>query len=681
MMDHPFLSKSSYPYGAFPFNTLQLSFYKPAFEKGMEEHRGEIQAILEEKEAPTFSNTILAFEYSGTRLETVSSIFFNLLNAETNDEMQAIAQDIVPQLTKHSNDITLNEALFHRIEQVYKSKETLTLDAESKRLLEHIYKSFIDNGAALSQEGKAKYRTLSTLLSTATLSFQENTLNELNAYSLLIEHDEELKGVPEAIKESLQEEAKSKGKTGFLLTLRTTCFAPILKYADSRPLREKLYKAFTRQCLGTSPFSNVKNILTIINARLELAHLFGYDNYADYTLQDKMAKNKEKVYDLLEELTTAYKPKAKQEIEQLQNYAKTLGADFSLQAWDYSYYNNKLKEKIFQTNEQNLRPFFELSRVIKGVFGLAHTLYGLSFTPREDIPVYHPDVKVFEVKDGDESPIGLLYTDFYPREGKSSGAWMTNFKEQYKDESGLNHRPHVSIVMNFSKPTATKPSLLLFSEVGTFLHEFGHALHALLSNCHYQSLSGTNVYRDFVELPSQLMENWLYQSEFLNSFAQHYLTHEKLPMEEIEKLKKAKNFSVGYNCWRQLSFGLQDMAFHTITNTKDEDFSPIAFEIEATKSVRLYPQAPDTGRCTTFGHIFSGGYAAGYYSYKWAEVLDADAFSLFEEKGIMNQEVAMKFRHEILEKGNTEDPLTLFENFRGRAPQIQALLKKEGIQQ
>lgn len=678
-MNNPFFKPASTPFEAFDFNKLTNEHFVPAFKKGMSLQKQEIDAIIQSNEDANFYNTIEALEKSGELLNHVCNIFFNLNHAETSEEIQEIAQKMMPLLTEHENSITLNTDLFNRIKTVYNNKQTAHLTIEQERLIETTYQDFCDNGGELSTEAKEKYKQLSTLLSVSTLQFGENSLKALNEYYLHIQDKNQLKGIPEYLINQFKEKANKKQKGGWIIDLRITSFQPVLKYAEDRTLRETLYKAFVSLCTKNSTYDNSKLIQTIVNTRLEIAQLFHFTNYADYALKRKMAKNKETVYSLLDQLKEAYSPKAKEELEELESFAQTKGFNEKIQAWDFAYYNNQLKEAIYRINDQALKVYFPLEKVIDGVFGLAHKLYRIKFVEHLDIPVYHKEVKTYEVIDEKTKQyLGLLYTDFHPREGKQAGAWMTEFKEQYK-ENTINHRPHVSIVMNFTKGNNNEPTLLLLDEVRTFLHEFGHALHSILSQCHYKSISGTNVYRDFVELPSQIMENWLLEPEFLNSFAYHYKTSELIPISEVNKLKEADNFSCGYACLRQLGFAYQDMAFHTITEKMKKEHDVLDFEYQHTKQVATLPHIPNTGRCTTFSHIFSGGYAAGYYGYKWAEVLDADAYSLFKEKGIYNENTAHNFRENILSKGNTHDPMTLYKNFRGREPKIEALLKRENI--
>ena len=639
-------------------------------------HNQEIDAIIQQSEAPTFENTILALEKSGSLLNQATTIFGNLLSAETSDEMQAIAERVMPQLSAHSNNISLNEELFARIKSVYQNTDLDTLNAEDRMLLQKTYDGFIRSGANLTPEQKERFRQLSSELSVLTLRFSQNNLKETNRYELSLTR-EELDGLPESAISNYAQTAKEKGKEGYIVTLQAPSFVPFMKYSTHRELRQQLYMAYNTQCTHDDEYNNMDIVKKLVNLRLERAQLLGYATAADFVLTQRMAKTSDKVYELLNQLLEAYSPAARQEVAEVQALAKEMeGEDFELMPWDWAYYSEKLKEKKFSLNEEALRPYFELSRVIDGVFGLATRLYGITFQENKDIPVYHPDVKAYEVFDRDGSFLSVLYTDFHPRASKRSGAWMTSYKEQWKDEEG-DHRPHVSVTMNFTKPSADKPALLTFSEVNTFLHEFGHALHGMFANTTYQSLSGTNVYWDFVELPSQIMENFAIEKDFLNTFAKHYETGENIPEDLIQRIVDASNFNVAYACLRQLSFGFLDMAWYTRTEPFEGDVK--AYEKEAWKQTQILPSVEDTCMTVQFSHIMAGGYSAGYYSYKWAEVLDADAFSLFKEKGIFNQEVANSFRENVLSKGGTEHPMTLYKRFRGQEPGIDALLKRNGI--
>ena len=672
---NPFLTAYHTPHETVPFHLIRLEHYEPAILKGMEEQNREIETIVNNPEEPTFQNTIVALERSGDLLNRVSTVFGNLLSAETNDEMDALAEKVMPMLTEHSNNITLNEALFARIHKVYTSDHS-TLSVEENRLLENTYQSFIRSGANLDEKDKETFRQISASLSLNSLKFSQNLLKENNSYELVLT-EEQLTGLPDSAIEAYAQTAKEKGKEGYVVTLSIPSFGPFMKYSTHRELRKKLYTAYHTQCTHDNEYNNLDIVKTLVNLRQQRAQLLGAPTVADFVLTRRMAENSTNVYRLLHQLLDAYKPTALQELEEVRTLAREMeGDDFEFQPWDLAFYVEKLKEKKFNFNEESLRPYFELSRVIEGVFGLATRLYGITFHENKDIPVYHTDVKAYEVLDKDGQFLAVLYADFHPRAGKRAGAWMTSYKEQWKDENG-NSRPHVSVTMNFSKPSADKPALLTFSEVNTFLHEFGHALHGMFANTTYQSLSGTNVYWDFVELPSQFMENFAIEKEFLNTFAKHYQTGETLPEELLQRIVDSSNFMVAYNCLRQLSFGLLDMAWYTRTEPFNGDVR--TYEKEAWKEAQVLPNIPEACMTVQFSHIMAGGYAAGYYSYKWAEVLDADTFSLFKEKGIFNTEVANSFRQEVLSKGGTEHPMTLYKRFRGQEPGIDALLRRNGI--
>ena len=675
-MQNPLLATYHTPYHTAPFHLIKTEHYEPAILKGMEMHNEEIEAIINNPEQPTFHNTIVALERSGATLDRAATIFGNLLSAETSDELQAIAQRVMPQLSEHSNNISLNEKLFARIKAVYDSAESTQLNQEDRVLLDKTYDGFIRNGANLPEADKERFRQISSELSVLTLQFSQNNLNETNSYELPLTL-EQLDGIPESVIEAYAQTAKEKDKEGYVVTLHAPSLVPFLKYSRNRELRKQLYMAYNTQCIKDNENNNTEIVKKLVNLRLERAQLLGFQTAADYVLTKRMAENSLNVYQLLNQLLEAYTPTAHKEVAEVVALAKELeDEDFELMPWDWAYYSEKLKEKRFNLNEEELRPYFELGKVIEGVFGLATRLYGITFKKNEKIPVYHPDVETYEVYDEDQELLAILYTDFHPRTSKRSGAWMTSFKEQWKDENG-NSRPHVSITMNFTKPSANKPALLTFSEVNTFLHEFGHALHGMFANTTYQSLSGTNVYWDFVELPSQIMENFAIEKEFLNTFAKHYQTNEPIPAEMIQRIVNASNFNVAYACLRQLSFGLLDMAWYTRTEPFEGDVR--TYEKEAWAKTQLLPNVPEACMTVQFSHIMAGGYSAGYYSYKWAEVLDADAFSLFKEKGIFNKEVANSFRKHVLSKGGTEHPMTLYKRFRGQSPNIQALLKRNGI--
>ena len=664
------------PHGTIPFHLLKTEHFEPAFQQGMEAHNGEIDAIINNPDVPDFGNTIVALEKSGALLNQVTTVFGNLLSAETSDEMQAIAERVMPKLSEHSNNITLNEALFARIKQVYESIDKQALNNEDRMLLQNTYDGFIRSGANLTPEQKERFREISSEMSVLTLRFSQNNLKETNNFELPLQEDQ-LEGLPESALNAYAQTAKEKGKEGHIVTLQAPSFVPFMKYSKCRELRKQLYMAYNTQCTHDNEYNNMEIVKKLVNLRLERAQLLGFPTAADFVLTRRMAEKSDNVYQLLNKLLEAYTPTAHQEVEEVTAIAKELeGEDFTLMPWDWAYYSEKLKEKKFNWNEEALRPYFELNRVIEGVFGLATRLYGITFQENKDIPVYHADVKAYKVFDRDGSFLAVLYTDFHPRASKRSGAWMTSYKEQWIDEKG-NSRPHVSVTMNFTKPSADKPALLTFSEVNTFLHEFGHALHGMFANTTYQSLSGTNVYWDFVELPSQIMENFAIEKEFLNTFAKHYETGEDIPEEMIQRIVDASNFNVAYACLRQLSFGLLDMAWYTRTEPFEGDVR--SYEKEAWKKTQILPDIVETCMTVQFSHIMAGGYSAGYYSYKWAEVLDADAFSLFKEKGIFHSETANSFRENVLSKGGTEHPMELYKRFRGQEPSIDALLKRNGI--
>lgn len=673
---NPFLEPYNTLHDTAPFHLIQTVHYEPAMMIGMRKQNEEIDTIVDNPEAPTFQNTIVALEKSGALLDRVTTVFSNLMSAETSDEMQELAEKITPLLTEHSNNISLNEKLFARIKAVYEQKDSLKLEGEDARLLQNTYDGFVRNGANLEGEDKETFRRLNTELNMLTLRFSQNLLKETNRYELTLTA-EQLKGLPESAMENYAQTAKEKGKEGYTVTLDAPSFVPFMKYCDDRQLRRQVYMAYNTQCTHDNEYNNINIVKKLVNIRMELAHLLGFSTYAEYKLQKRMAETSSAVYQLLDQLLDAYTPTAHKEMEEVREMARELeDKNFELMPWDWAYYSEKLKNRKFNLNEEELRPYFELSRVEKGVFGLATRLYGITFKENKEIPVYHPDVKAYEVFDRDNSFLAVLYTDFHPRPGKRSGAWMTSYKEQWM-EKGIDSRPHVSVTMNFSKPSVGKPALLTFQEVNTFLHEFGHALHGMFARTTYASMSGTSVYWDFVELPSQIMENFATEKEFLNTFAQHYQTGEPIPAELVQKIVDASNFNVAYACLRQVSFGLLDMAWYTRRETFDNDVR--TYEKEAWRKAQLLPAVEETCMSVQFAHIMAGGYSAGYYSYKWAEVLDADAFSLFKEKGIFNQEVAASFRKNILSKGGTEHPMVLYKRFRGQEPGIGALLKRNGI--
>lgn len=678
-VQNPFFETYTTPHNTIPFDKIKTGDYKPAILQGINLQNAEIDSIIHNTETPTFENTIVAYEKSGELLHHVNTVFGNLLSAETNDELQELAKEIMPLMSEHENNISLNEELFARIKSVYEQQAGEELTSEQTKLLDDIYKGFVRNGANLQGEDKEKYRSLCTELSLQTLQFSENNLKETNEYQLVLTEESQLSGLPESAIEAAAETAKEKGVEGWAFTLQAPSFGPFMTYADNRDLRRELYMAYNTKCTHDNAYNNLSIVTRIVNIHTEIAQLLGFDNFAEYNLQERMAQNSDAVYKLLNQLLDAYSPTARKEYEEVQALARQeQGDDFVLMPWDWGYYSHKLKDKKFNIDDEMLRPYFELSKVIEGVFGLATKLYGITFKKNADIPVYHKDVDAYEVFDKDGKYLAVFYTDFHPRAGKRSGAWMTSYKGQWMDEkTGENSRPHISIVMNFTKPTQDKPALLTFGEVETFLHEFGHSLHGIFANSTYESLSGTNVYWDFVELPSQFMENFAIEKDFLHTFARHYQIGELIPDELVQRIVDSSNFNAAYACLRQVSFGLLDMAWYTRNTPFEGDVK--AYEKKAWEKTQILPSIEETCMSTQFSHIFAGGYSAGYYSYKWAEVLDADAFSLFKQKGIFNPEVATSFRENILSKGGTEHPMALYTRFRGQEPTIDALLIRNGI--
>ena len=657
-----------------PFSKIKTEHYKEAFEKAIEIARAEIDAIAHSKSEPTFENTIVALDRSGAQLDRISSIFFNLNSAETSPEIQAIAQEISPWLSAFKNDIILHQPLFERVKAVV--DQNLELDAESQMLLEKQYKSFTRNGALLDLEKQKELRAIDEQLSKLSLEFGQHVLADSNAYELLIENEEDLEGLPEGFIEMAKAAADEKELNGWLITLSYPSYVPFMKFSKKRALREKLYRAFSARGFQDNENNNTKIIQSIVKLRYDRAQLLGYESHAHYILEERMAESPKKVFEFLEQLSIKAKPAAEREFKSLSEYAAKDGID-QLQKWDAAYYSEKLKKEKFELDDEVLKPYFELDRVIDGVFKVAQKLYGLEFKANNQVEVYHPEVKTYDVIDDHGKEVALFYADFHPRAGKRDGAWMTSYKSQYKTKSE-NIRPHVSIVCNFTKPTASKPSLLTFNEVTTLFHEFGHALHGMLANTQYKSLSGTSVSWDFVELPSQILENWCYEKEALELFAKHYQSDELIPLTLVKKIKEASNFMEGLATMRQLSFGLLDMKWHS-TNPNELPKSIEEVEASVFELTDLYPQVDKSCMSTAFSHIFQGGYSAGYYSYKWAEVLDADAFAFFKEKGIFNKEVASLFKEQILSKGGTAKPMELYRNFRGKEPSIEALLKRSGL--
>ena len=664
------------PFDAAPFSKIKNEHFKPAFQEAIAKAKAEIDSITSNEEAPTFENTLEALEFAGETLSRVSSIFFNLNSAETNEEIQKIAQEVSPWLSEFSNDLTLNEELFKRVKSVYEQKDSLELSVEQKTLLDKHYKSFTRNGANLPEDKKEQLREIDKKLSKLSLSFGENVLAETNRYELHIEDEKDLKGLPESELENANLLAKAKGKNGYIFTLQYPSYIPFMKYAENRELRKKLSIAFGAKGFQNDEYDNQENVLKIAKLRHQRANLLGFQTHAHFILEERMAKSPEKVHDFLNEMLEKAKPAAEKEFQELEQFAKELDGIDHLEKWDSAYYAEKLKQKRFQLDDEQLKPYFKLDNVIHGVFTVAKKLYDLHFKEVFDIDKYHEEVKTYEVYDGDHNFLALFYADFHPREGKRNGAWMTIYKDQ-KVKDGKNERPHVSNVCNFTRPTSKKPSLLTFNEVTTLFHEFGHALHGMLANSIYPSLSGASVYWDFVELPSQMLENWCYEPEALELFARHYETDEVIPMEMIEKIKKSANFHEGMQTVRQLSFGMLDMAWHAVDPSTINDVK--ANELKAFEATKLYPDVAENCMSTSFSHIFQGGYSAGYYSYKWAEVLDADAFAYFQEEGIFNKTVADKFKDHILSKGGTEDPMVLYKRFRGQEPNPEALLKRAGL--
>jgi Zn-dependent oligopeptidase len=676
-MSNPLLQKTfNTPFESIPFTDIQLAHYKPAFEQAIKDNQQEIDGIVNESENPSFENTIEALEKSGATLSQVSSIFYNLNSAETSDEMQAIAQEVSPLLSEHSSDVLLNKALFERVKAVYDQIESLKLNAEEHTLLTKSYKKFARNGALLNEQDKTQVREISKDLSLLNLNFAENILAENKAFELHLTDEKQLEGLPESAKEAAYITAKGKDKKGWLFTLDYPSVIPFLTYADNRELREKMYRAFSSRSNNGNEQDNKANVLAFAKLREQKAILLGYNTHADYVLEERMAKSAKTVLDFQDKMYEASYQKATQEAADLQSFASSINGPSPIQKWDVGYYAEKLKTATLNFDEEKMKPYFKLENVIDGVFTVANKLFGLTFTERKDIPVYHEDVKTFEINDEKGNFVALFYGDFFPREGKQGGAWMTLFKEQHISE-GINHRPHVVNVCNFTKPTETKPSLLTFNEVTTLFHEFGHGLHGLLANTKYESLSGTNVMWDFVELPSQVLENWCYEKECLDLFAKHYETGESIPQEYIDQIKSAQTFRSGSGTLRQLSFGKLDMNWHgtSVKNVTNVE----VFEAESLSKFELYPAVEGSCGSTGFAHIFNGGYSSGYYSYKWAEVLDADAFEYFKEEGIFNKNVAKSFYDNVLSKGGTEDPTVLYKRFRGRNAIPNALLKRSGL--
>lgn len=671
MQNNPLITESPLPYGAPQFDKIRNSDYLPAFEQAFREGKQEIDAIVNNPDAPTFQNTVEALEYAGGLVNKVSYIFYNLLEADTSDELQDIAQQISPMETEFQLYVTLNGKLFQRVKAVYDQRDSLTLDPDQRKLLEDSYKSFERNGANLSEADKKLYGEYKEQLSLLTLQFQKNQLASTNNFRMVLTDETELAGLPGYIREMAAAAAKEKGVEGYLFDLSAPSYSGFMKFSDRRDLRERIYRAYNRRAFGDE-WDNTATIKQIVDLRYKMAALLGYKDFADYQTELRMVRNSESVWKFLEELRAPALPKAKEEVAELNRFAKSIGFDGDrLRPWDFSYYAEKQRVAQYDLTDEQLKPYFRLEDCIDAIFNLAGRLYGITFQ-EADLPVYHPDVKVYEVHDADGSFLALFYADFFPRASKRSGAWMTAFREQ-RIENGVEYRPFISLVTNFTKPTETTPSLITHDEFTTMLHEFGHSLHGMLAQGRYASMTGTNVDHDFVELPSQIMENWAYEKEYLQSFAKHYQTGDPLPDSLIAKIKASKNYLSAYYHMRQLQFGILDMNYHTLTAPIEGDV--ITFEKNALKSTDVLPTVPECIISTSFSHIFSGGYAAGYYSYKWAEVLAADGFSLFEEKGIFDKETAAKFRH-LLEQGGSVDASTLYRTFRGHDPQPSALLKQ-----
>ena len=673
---NPFFEKYDTPHDVPPFDRIRMEDYEEAFMEGIRRDDEQIERIVNDPEKPTFDNTIVRVDDEKDNegyydlLSRVSTVFFNLLSAETNDEMDALAQKMSPILTKHANDIRLNERLFERIKYVHRHHRKLT--AEEKMLLDTCYDGFVRSGALLDAAGKERLRQLTEEASMLSLQFSQNLLKENKAFTLHITDEAQLDGLPQTAREAAVLAAKERGLEGWVFTLDSPSYSPFMTYSTQRELRRRMYMEKNQVCMHDNAENNTDICRRLVNLRRELAQLLGYKTYADYVLKHRMAGNVRSVYRLLNDLIDAYKPAAQRELQAVAKLAST-----KLEPWDFSFYSHKLQMKKYNIDSEMLRPYFELSQVIRGVFGLANRLYGITFKENKDIPVYHPDVKAYEVFDEDGRFLAVFYADFHPRKGKQAGAWMTEYQGQWIDRKGVNVRPHVSVVMNLTKPTADKPALLTLGEVETFLHEFGHALHGMFANTRFESLSGTNVWWDFVELPSQFMENYAVEREFLRTFAFHYQTGEPLPDELIRRIVRSRNFNVAYACLRQVSFGLLDMAYYTQKSEFTDDI--VMFEKQAWKRAIITEQKPDTCMTVQFSHIMAGGYAAGYYSYKWAEVLEADAFAVFKRHGIFDRTTARSFRDNILSKGGTENPMTLYKRFRGSEPTIDALLKRNGI--
>lgn len=673
---NPLLATWNTPFQTPPFEQFKPEHYVPAFKEIIATAKKQVDDIVASKAAPTFENTIVALEHSGEDLERVANVFFNLNSAETNEQLQAVAREVAPLLSDFSNDINLNPALFAKVKAVYDRRSSLKLDDEQQMLLEKTYKGFVRSGANLDEKGKERFRQISKELSDLSLQFDENLLAETNGFVLHIPSEADLAGIPEGVREMAKGIAQSKNLDGWAFDLSMPSYMAFMKYADNRELREKLFRAYGSRGFQDNKYNNQEIVAKTVNLRLEMVKLLGYNTYADYVLEERMAQSADKVNGLLNQLLKASQPAGKKEVDEVTAFAKESGASFELQRWDWSYYSEKLKDKKYSVNDELVKPYFQLEKVRDGVLSLAGKLYGISFKKNASIPVYNKDVEAYEVYDKDGKFLSVLYMDYYPRAGKNGGAWMTNYRSQYNDGK-KDVRPVVSLVFNFNKPTESRPSLLTFGELETFLHEFGHGLHGMFANGKYASLSGTSVYRDFVELPSQIMENWAVEKEFLDMFAEHYQTGEKIPQDLINKIKQSANFQAGYASLRQLSFGLLDMAWHS--QAAPFTGNMIDFERNATAATDVLPAVDGTAISPAFAHIFAGGYAAGYYGYKWAEVLDADAYSLFKKNGIFDTKTAQSFRDNVLSKGGTLHPMKLYVKFRGQEPTVDALLERSGL--
>lgn len=678
-MNNPLIGSFDTPFQTPPFSQIKNEHYKPAILELIKLSKKEIETITAQSDDPTYTNTIVALEKSGKKLNQAAEIFFNLNSAETSDELQALASEISPKLTEFSNEVMQNAALFKRVKTVYEQRNNLDLDTEDEMLLNETYREFIRNGANLSDEDKERFKELSIELSKVSLKFGENLLAETNGFEIEFSDEKELAGLPESVKGMAAQTAKDLGKEGkWVFTLHAPSYVPFMEYSENRELREKMYREYASKAFKGNEFDNSELVKQTVKIRTELANLLGYNTYADYILEKRMAKSSQTVNDFLNELLEKSFDRAQEEVEEIKDYIKRTGEDIVLEKWDWAFYSQKLKQEKYDLDDEMLRPYFKLEYALDGIFEVANRLYGLEFIQNQSIPVYHEDVKAYEVQDENGKHVSVFYADFFPRKGKRGGAWMTSYRGQWKDEEG-DHRPIVSIVCNFTPPTDEKPSLLTFNEVNTLFHEFGHALHGMLADGKYGSQSGTSVYWDFVELPSQIMENWLEEKECLDLFAKHYETGETIPISLIDKIKDTSKYHAAYQMLRQLSFAMLDMAWHSLSADEMEVDDVLNFETNTIEKTDLFSAVEGTCLSTQFAHIFQGGYAAGYYSYKWAEVLDADAFSVFKEKGIFDKATATAFKEHVLSKGGSEHPMILYKNFRGKEPSNEALLERSGL--